>query len=231
MTFQAWALFCLTETLLCLQPGPAVLLVVSIALTRGRGHGLAASLGVLAANTVYFAASATGLAALLRLSSQAYLAIQWLGAAYLIWMGARMLLRARARDGAVAQPARAGAPLAGLRDPGGEPEPAGLFTAICRSLSIRRADRRPVAILAASSIAIELAVLSGYAALSQRAAGWWRRTPGCCSSASRSPADRRGSGPGRDRPRLGGPQHRRRAIPSPDTRGGEPACQIRTRMV
>ena len=35
LSFEAWALFCLTETLLSLKPGPAVLLVVSIAMTRG----------------------------------------------------------------------------------------------------------------------------------------------------------------------------------------------------
>jgi threonine/homoserine/homoserine lactone efflux protein len=171
VTFQAWALFCLTETLLCLQPGPAVLLVVSIALTRGRGHGLAASLGVLAANTVYFAASATGLAALLRLSSQAYLAIQWLGAAYLIWMGARMLLRARARDGAVAQTGARGRSFwQGFATQAANPSLLVYFTAILPQFVDPGAPiAGQVAILAASSIAIELAVLSGYAALSQRA--------------------------------------------------------------
>ena len=98
MSFEAWALFCLTETLLCLNPGPAVLLVVSLAMTRGRAHGIAASLGVLAANAVYFALSATGLAALLNLSSQAFLAIRWAGAGYLIWLGGRMLLRSWRAD-------------------------------------------------------------------------------------------------------------------------------------
>ena len=35
MTLEAWALFCVTETLLCLNPGPSVLVVVSLAITRG----------------------------------------------------------------------------------------------------------------------------------------------------------------------------------------------------
>ncbi len=35
MSLEVWALFVLTESLLCLTPGPAVLLVVAQALTRG----------------------------------------------------------------------------------------------------------------------------------------------------------------------------------------------------
>ena len=171
MTLQAWALFCLTETLLCLQPGPAVLLVVSLALTRGAGHGLAASLGVLAANTVYFAVSATGLAALLRLSPQVYLAIQWLGAAYLIWTGARMLLRARPRDGAAAHTGARGRSFwQGFATQAANPSLLVYFTAILPQFVDPAAPiAGQVAILAASSIAIELAVVSGYAARSQRA--------------------------------------------------------------
>jgi homoserine/homoserine lactone efflux protein len=172
VTLQAWALFCLTETLLCLQPGPAVLLVVGVALARGAGHGLAASLGVLAANTVYFAASATGLAALLRLSSQAYLAIRWLGAAYLIWMGARMLLRAGPREGAAARPggARGRSFWQGFATQAANPSLLVYFTAILPQFVDPGAPiAGQVAILAVSSIAIELGVLSGYAVLSQRA--------------------------------------------------------------
>ena len=63
MTLEAWALFCLTETLLCLNPGPSTLLVLSVALTRGQVAGLFASIGVLAANAVYFTLSASGLVA------------------------------------------------------------------------------------------------------------------------------------------------------------------------
>src|SRR4030095_5990474 len=54
MTLATWLLFCATETILCFTPGPAVLLVVSIALTRGAGAGLGASVGILAANAFYF---------------------------------------------------------------------------------------------------------------------------------------------------------------------------------
>lgn len=174
MSFEAWALFCLTELLLCLNPGPAVLLVVSLSLTRGRAHGFAASLGVLAANALYFAVSATGLAALLNLSSRGYLAIRWAGAAYLIWFGARMILRSlRAQAGAgAAAPtgARGRCFWQGFAVQVSNPGLLVYFTAILPQFVDPSAPiGRQVAILAVSSFAIELAVLSGYSALSHRA--------------------------------------------------------------
>src|SRR5262245_50779981 len=93
MTLRSWALFCATELLLCLNPGPSALMVISLALTRGRRAGVLATLGVLAANAIYFAISASGLVAVHALSSEVFHAIKWIGAAYLIWIGARMLWR------------------------------------------------------------------------------------------------------------------------------------------
>lgn len=174
MSFEAWALFCLTETLLDLNPGPAVLLVVSIAMTRGLAHGIAASLGVLSANALYFALSATGLAALLNLSSQVYLAIRWLGAAYLIWLGARMLLRSRRahpEDAAAAQTGTRGRSYwQGFATQAANPSLLVYFTAILPQFVDPSGPlASQIAILAASSFAIELTVLSAYSALSQRA--------------------------------------------------------------
>ena len=45
MSFETWLLFCVTEAVLCVTPGPAVMLVVSMALTRGPSAGVGASLG------------------------------------------------------------------------------------------------------------------------------------------------------------------------------------------
>jgi len=99
MTVHAWALFCMMETLLCLSPGPSALLVISLALTRGQAAGFSATVGVLGANALYFALSASGLIALHSLSAEVFLAIKWVGAAYLIWLGMRMVVRSFSRVG------------------------------------------------------------------------------------------------------------------------------------
>jgi threonine/homoserine/homoserine lactone efflux protein len=97
MSLESWLLFCATETVLCLSPGPSVLLVVSLSLNRGTSAGVRASLGVLTANGLYFVLASLGLGTLIATSSELFFALKWLGAAYLIWMGTRMLLATRRR--------------------------------------------------------------------------------------------------------------------------------------
>jgi len=63
MSWKIWTLFAVTETVLCLTPGPAVLLVVAQGLSRGRIAALWSSIGILAGNAFYFFVSATGIGA------------------------------------------------------------------------------------------------------------------------------------------------------------------------
>ena len=176
MTLHAWGLFCATETLLCLRPGPACLLVISLALRRGEGAALFAALGVLAANAVYFAISATGLVAVHSLSAEIFAAIKWSGALYLIWIGAKTIVRSFRKTtpaGALLPEAAASTRRAfwqGFVAQGANPTLLVYFTAILPQF-IDAAHPLPgqVAILAASSFAIELAVMSVYAALAARA--------------------------------------------------------------
>lgn len=174
MAFEAWALFCLTETLLCLNPGPSTLLVISLGLTRGQAAGVLATSGVLAANAIYFALSASGLAAVHALSAEAFLALRWAGAVYLIWLGARMLVRSfRRPEGAVPPAPGPGGRRSfwrGFVTQGANPNLLVYFTAILpQFVDASRPLPGQVAILAVSSFAIEFAVLSGYAVLATRA--------------------------------------------------------------
>lgn len=91
MNIETLLLFALATTALCFLPGPAVLYVFSQGVAHGRASSVAANLGIVAGNTVYFILSALGLGAMILASQELFLAIKWGGAAYLIWAGLRML--------------------------------------------------------------------------------------------------------------------------------------------
>ena len=78
--------------LLNLTPGPDVLYIVSNALRSGTRAGIVAGLGITAGCFVHIFAAAVGVGALLAASATAFTVLKWVGAAYLLWMGVRMLL-------------------------------------------------------------------------------------------------------------------------------------------
>lgn len=77
--------------LLNLTPGPDLLCVVSSSLRHGLRAGLVAALGIVSACCGHLLAAALGLSALLATSNAAFVALQWAGAAYLVWMGLRLV--------------------------------------------------------------------------------------------------------------------------------------------
>ena len=92
MSLKLLLIFAVTEFLLSLTPGPAVLLVVSQGITAGFKPSLRGTLGILTGNAIYFVLSAVGLSALLMASATLFQIIKWLGIAYLILTGIRMMV-------------------------------------------------------------------------------------------------------------------------------------------
>jgi len=79
--------FMVAATLVVLLPGPDTLVVIRALLRGGRRSGVMTALGNLTGLTVWVAAAALGLAALLRASEIGYDVLRVVGAIYLVWLG------------------------------------------------------------------------------------------------------------------------------------------------
>ncbi|HXJ36527.1 MAG TPA: LysE family translocator [Candidatus Eisenbacteria bacterium] len=174
MSWETWSLFLVMVTVLCLTPGPAVMFVLSQALRRGRRAAFWSSLGILAGNTFYFILSASSLGAILFASYDLFATIRWIGAAYLVWLGVTTFIGA--------SPIVPGGPTGGAARPGprlvldgfvlqaSNPKALVFFTALVPQF-VDPAGTVPLqmAILAATTVVVELAVLTTYGALAGRA--------------------------------------------------------------
>ena len=72
-------------------PGPGNLALITSTSKGGLRGGLAATLGVIAGDQVLLWLAVAGVAALLLAYPAVFHGVQWLGAAYLAWLGLRML--------------------------------------------------------------------------------------------------------------------------------------------
>ena len=84
--------FVATVIVFLLIPGPGNLALITSTGKGGVVGGLAATLGIMAGDQVLMWLAVAGVAALLLAYPAAFDAVQWLGAGYLAWLGARMLL-------------------------------------------------------------------------------------------------------------------------------------------
>jgi threonine/homoserine/homoserine lactone efflux protein len=73
-------------------PGPGNLALITSTSKGGIRGGLAATLGVIAGDQVLMWMAVAGVAAVLATYPTAFHAVQWMGAAYLAWLGYRMLV-------------------------------------------------------------------------------------------------------------------------------------------
>lgn len=91
MSLDTWLAFVAASMLLLLIPGPTVLLVLSYAISHGRRVAASTAAGVAVGDAVAMTASLAGLGALVLASATLFVALKWIGAAYLVWLGVKML--------------------------------------------------------------------------------------------------------------------------------------------
>jgi homoserine/homoserine lactone efflux protein len=170
MTVEAWLAFCVMATVLCFTPGPAVLFVVSVALTRGFRPGLAAAAGICAANVLYFVLSATGIAAVILASSALFEVLKTAGAVYLVWLGLGMILARRTVPVAPTPRHDRHAFLRAFVVQGANPNALIFFVAfVPQFIDPAGSMVTQIVILGVSTVLIELAVLALYVAVAVRA--------------------------------------------------------------
>ena len=176
----------IAEFFFSLSPGPAVFLVVSLALRLGFAHGAFAALGIVGVNLLYFALSAAGVGALLVASPNLFLALKIVGAAYLIWVAAG-ILRGLWREWRQPQATNAQATHANDATP---PSRRDLLKSLLKGVAVQASSMKNIMLflaiipqfvvpeagnvalqfagLAVVSVLVELPILLAYAALAAR---------------------------------------------------------------
>lgn len=97
--------FLVAATVLAFTPGPGIAYVVARTVSGGRAEGLASCLGTALGGMLHVLAAAFGLSAVLATSALAFSVVKYVGAAYLIYLGLRLLLSKRPVERAEAPPA------------------------------------------------------------------------------------------------------------------------------
>jgi threonine/homoserine/homoserine lactone efflux protein len=88
-------LFLTAAVLLAIAPGPGMLYVLARSLAGGRREGVLSALGTFLGGMVHVFGAALGISIILARSAAAFAAVKYVGAAYLCFLGVRMILDAR----------------------------------------------------------------------------------------------------------------------------------------
>ena len=83
--------FTLATAVFAYMPGPSTLYAAAQTIARGRKGGLLAAAGIHTGGYVHVVASASGLVFLFKIFPLLYIALKVVGAAYLIWLGVRII--------------------------------------------------------------------------------------------------------------------------------------------
>lgn len=90
--------FLIAATVLAITPGPGIAYVVARTAAGGRAEGLASCIGTGLGGMLHVLAAAVGLSLVVAQSAIAFTLVKYLGAAYLVYLGVRMLMRRQADE-------------------------------------------------------------------------------------------------------------------------------------
>ena len=174
MSFDVWFTFVAAVLLLMSTPGPSQLLMLSNSAANGLGRGLFTAAGDLTANFFQMLAAGLGLAALIAASATALTVIKWLGVAYLVYLGLRMIRRAGSRIdlGVAPRASRRALWLQGFLTSASNPKAVVFFAALFpQFIDPNLAFWPQFAVLSATYIAIDGTFLTAYGSSASWLAG------------------------------------------------------------
>jgi threonine/homoserine/homoserine lactone efflux protein len=93
--FTRFLLFLTAAVLLAIAPGPGMLYVLARSLAGGKREGVLSAFGTFLGGMVHVFAAALGVSIVLARSAVAFATVKYVGAAYLCFLGVRMILEAR----------------------------------------------------------------------------------------------------------------------------------------
>ncbi len=91
MPLEVWLTFVFTATVILIIPGPTIIYVVGQSLTHGRKASLPLSIGVILGDAICIVLSLLGLTVLLSVFSTSFNFVKYIGAAYLVYLGWKMV--------------------------------------------------------------------------------------------------------------------------------------------
>jgi homoserine/homoserine lactone efflux protein len=172
MDLKVWITYFLATMILSFSPGPGVFSSISSGLHHGFRLGLWNAVGMQAANTLLVAIVSLGLGAILLASETLFSAVKWLGVAYLIYLGivtwrsqAKGFEEDRDDHARTAREVFMRGFFVNLTNPKG----IIFFAAILpQFIDVSKPQMPQYAILAATTFAVDLAVMMGYTALAAK---------------------------------------------------------------
>lgn len=150
-------------------PGPSQLLFIGGSLQHGLKKALPIMAGDLSANAVQIVIAGFGLASLIALSASAFLVLKYLGVAYLVWIGIRMIREASRPRSARPAPSRGALFRRGFMTSAANPYAVVFFAALFpQFIDLGAAVAPQVAILGITYLVVDGTILVAMGAFSTR---------------------------------------------------------------
>ena len=171
MSFENWIAYVIAYTVISIIPGPSVFMVIGQSVSRGTRAAMACIAGDLAGGVIVMAASYLGLGLILASSSFAFMAMKWVGVAYMAYLGIRQIIAARnfkeVKD--ISNPSSKGSLSAGFLTGVLNPKAIMFYMAFLAQFITPTAPQLPqFLILMATSTVVVALVLGAYALLASR---------------------------------------------------------------